>query len=225
VPKLLFWFDNGSLFDVKFLRFLSNAGKFIESQIDNPAVWPKKIYVSRTKWDAARGVVVGEPEFEAYLREQGYTAIYPEALSFREQLTHYAAAERIIFAEGSAMHACVLLPGLKAKVATVLRRGAHESLNRQHSLGFTQEIFSISEVKKHPRFGMKDWSGISYVDYSRVSLSLADIGFVDVPFSRWPEVRGKAEMVAVEKFGTAAAGYPEFDAQAFSAYAATLSAA
>jgi capsular polysaccharide biosynthesis protein len=223
-PRLLFWFDSDGLLEAKFMQFLSHAGKFIDAQVGDASARGKKLYVSRAKWDPARGIVVGEPEFEAYLREQDFVVIYPETLSFREQLIRYAGSERIIFAEGSAMHACVLLPSLKATVAKINRRPGGPFLSRQKYLGFTKEIFSISEVKKHVRFGMKDWSGMSYVDYKQVSQSLLDIGFVDVPFFTWPEIKERAETVAAEKFRAAASHYPEFVAQDFVTFVARLSA-
>jgi hypothetical protein len=73
-------------------------------------------------------------------------------------------------------------------------------------------------VYNHLRFGMKDWSGITYVDYERISKNLLDIGFVNAPFHRWRELRAAAETSAAEKFGRAARAYPEFDGKAFSDY-------
>jgi hypothetical protein len=217
VPKLRFWFGEGG-FDVPFLQFLVKAQKAVEAF----AQGPKKLYVSRTQWDPARGIVVGEADFEAYLEGQGYVAIHPQTMSFREQLAHYAAAEKIIFAEGSALHACVLLPALRAKVAMIHRRPRPPFMAWAGNIGFVHDIFIVSAVHTHRRFGMKEWSGVSYVDYLGVSEGLVAAGFLDAPFANWPERAAAAERDAIARFGAAAATYPEFDPAAFEGYAAKL---
>lgn len=222
VPKLQFWFRRYGLMNRRFLRFLANSERYIVATMRDSASLPKKIYVSRTRWDRARGVVVGEPDFEAFLRENGYTPIYPESLTLRDQLAHYAAADAVIFAEGSALHGCMLLPGLRAKVAVIRRRAGGPSVDQCYLIGFTQLVVHISEVEKHLYFGMKDWSGVAYVDYEKVSQSLVDLGFLESTFTNWSFVRDEAEKLALSQFGAAAASYQQFDRQAYSSFMSTI---
>lgn len=222
VPKLQFWFRQYGFLNPRFLGFLANSERYITATVRQVGPLPKKLYVSRTRWDGARGVVVGEPEFEAFLRGNEYTPIYPETLTLRDQLAHYAAAEAIIFAEGSALHCCMLLPGLRAKVAIIRRRTGGQSVDKGYLIGFTRSIFNIAEVERHLYFGMKDWSGVAYVDYQKVSQSLVDLGFLESTFANWPLLRDDAEILALSQFGAAAAKYPEFDREAYTSFMLTI---
>jgi hypothetical protein len=87
------------------------------------------IYVSRA---GQQSHMAGEPALEDAMRRCGVTVIRPETLPLRHQLRRYLGAERLIFAEGSAMHALQLLGRLPAGIVGIHRRRgfrvAHESL-------------------------------------------------------------------------------------------------
>ena len=222
VPTLQFWFRQYGLLNPRFLSFLAHGERYIAATTQDSASLPKKLYVSRTRWDRARGIVAGEADFEAFLRDHDYTPIYPESMTLRDQLAHYAAAEFIIFAEGSALHSCMMLPGLRAKVAIIRRRAGGDRIEKGYLIGFTRSVFNISEVEKHLYFGMKDWSGVAYVDYERVSRSLVELGFLEATFIQWPVLREAAEKLALTQFGAAAAHYQQFDRDAYSAFMSAL---
>jgi hypothetical protein len=212
VPEQRFWYETPGVQDFQFIEFLSRAQEYIEAGLRTKAPQPKQIYVSRTEWRPVRGVVVGESEFEAFLVKCGYKVIYPETINFREQLEHYAAAESIIFAEGSAIHACMLLPRLAAKVALIKRRKETPPRGavKTSLFGFANELYVVHEVYKYLAFGMPEWSGVSYVNYDNVSRSLASAGFFEAIFDEWDSVKRRAEDLAITRFCKDAADYEEF---------------
>ena len=79
------------------------------------------VYVSRAG-QAMR--FAGEAEIERALVRAGVTTIRPESLPLREQLGTYAAADRLLFAEGSALHGLQLLGRGIGEVHVLRRRPA-----------------------------------------------------------------------------------------------------
>lgn len=77
------------------------------------------VYVSRAgqRWHFA-----GETAVEAALARAGVEVLRPEELPLTEQLRRYATAERLLFAEGSALHGLQLLGRGLGDVDVLLRR-------------------------------------------------------------------------------------------------------
>ena len=77
------------------------------------------VYVSRAgqRWHCA-----GESAIEAALARAGVDILRPETLPLVEQLRRYATADRLIFAEGSALHGLQLLGRGLGDVIVLLRR-------------------------------------------------------------------------------------------------------
>lgn len=138
-----------------------------------------RLYVSRTKF-RGRGAMIGETILEAYLRKNDYQIIFPERLSLSEQLTLYQNAKQIIFADGSAALACVLLPDLRAEVAIIARRRDRD-LDCQTLVdcmsGFGNPPVWIDHVVRQYQFGMPSWDALAEVDWHAVSIDLATYGF------------------------------------------------
>ncbi|WP_108257790.1 glycosyltransferase 61 family protein [Mangrovicoccus ximenensis] len=80
------------------------------------------LYVSRSRLAPDMVRIPGEAYLEDRLAALGVTVIWPETMSFDAQMTAYAKAERIIFAEGSAVHARQHLGHLPQDVAILVRR-------------------------------------------------------------------------------------------------------
>ena len=78
------------------------------------------LYVSRAGMPAR---FAGETYLERALVEAGVHVMRPETLPLLEQIRSYRAAERIIFAEGSAVHVLQLLGHVDADVGVLVRRG------------------------------------------------------------------------------------------------------
>jgi Glycosyl transferase family 2/Glycosyltransferase 61/Methyltransferase domain len=76
------------------------------------------LYVSRA---AQHARMAGEAYLEERLRASGVTVMRPELFSLEEQLRAYAGAERLIFAQGSAVHGVQLLGRHLGHVAVIQR--------------------------------------------------------------------------------------------------------
>ena len=141
-----------------------------------------KIYVSRTKIKYGLGKPIGEKYFEAFLESIGYRIFYPEHYKLNEQLTVYSNAAKVIFCEGSALHACILLPDIKAEIAIISRRKDFKkvvNLITDQFIGFKKDFLWIDEVGRQYQFGLETWSAIAEIDWYKVSYSLSKHKFID----------------------------------------------
>ena len=82
----------------------------------------KRFYISRTQLSSTSRLI-GEKLLEKKLKEFGYQVIYPELISFKQQLDIYASADRLVFCEGSAVHGLEILGKVKARVDLISRGG------------------------------------------------------------------------------------------------------
>jgi hypothetical protein len=82
-----------------------------------------KVYVSRAQLGRKiSGRILGERFLESILGNAGFHVIYPEQLPLRQQLSIYAGARQIVFAEGSALHGRQLLGRIDQSVSVIERR-------------------------------------------------------------------------------------------------------
>jgi hypothetical protein len=79
----------------------------------------ENVFVSRSRFKAH---LAGEIFLERALIECGFRTVYPELLPLEEQLYIYASASRLVFSEGSALHALQLLGSINSTVTVVVRR-------------------------------------------------------------------------------------------------------
>lgn len=82
---------------------------------------PKLVYISRTKLNGNEGGILAEKTLENNLKEEGFSIIHPQEFSIKEQLSIYASAEKLIFAEGSAIHLYALV-AKENQVTFIVRR-------------------------------------------------------------------------------------------------------
>ena len=75
-----------------------------------------------TRAGLADGRIAAEPYLAEALARAGVTVMAPERASLAAQLDAYRRARRIVFSEGSALHALQLLGRLPAEVAVLVRR-------------------------------------------------------------------------------------------------------
>ncbi len=94
--------------------------KRYEANLTGANNYPKKLAIMRSH--IKTGSILGEHHIEKLLAENGYHIFKPEEQHLKEQLLHIAAAEKIVFSEGSAIHLIDLLPPIKADVAILHRR-------------------------------------------------------------------------------------------------------
>ena len=88
-----------------------------------PRLTPSGVtFVTRAGLDHTQGAHAAERYLVACLRELGVRILYPEALSLREQMQHYAQAAHLVFSEGSALHGRQLLGRVDQEIAVLRRR-------------------------------------------------------------------------------------------------------
>jgi hypothetical protein len=90
-------------------------------QVQNDEL-PKKVYVSRSRLSRRQGGILSDQLIDHHMVREGYTVIYPETMSISEQLAIYAAAEKLVFSEGSALHLYALVANAKQSVFVIWRR-------------------------------------------------------------------------------------------------------
>lgn len=175
--------------DSIFLKFV-NSFKF-------PQIIPKgfenadKIYVSRSKIPAGAGKPIGEKFFEEYLLSNGYKIFHPERYSLYQQLSLYSKAKKLIFCDGGALHACILLPKLEAEVAVIARRRDTQYDCREileQFQGYNKNVLWIDAVKEQYQFGLATWDAVSVVDWFQVSVQLQAYSFVKEVFESFNNV-------------------------------------
>jgi capsular polysaccharide biosynthesis protein len=170
-----------------------------------------RIYVSRTGL-GIRASMIGERAFERYLEHEGWTVFHPEDFTLAEQLAVYRRAERLIFAEGSALLGCVLLPELAADVAVVCRRRDPIRSIRVATdclQGYGKAILWIDAVQQQFQFGLDTWDALAAVDWKAVARVLLDHGFVDHEFEMCDE-SPTPPLEPLGEFLRSVAGEPRF---------------
>jgi hypothetical protein len=143
------------------------------------------VYVARLP-ASGRGAQIGERAFADALALDGYAVFRPERHSLVEQLTVYSRAEHVVFAEGSAVLGCVLLPDLTAEVAVVARRRDPVRDVRTATdcfRGYGKDVLWIDAVGRQFSFGLESWDALAEIDWSFVSRALSDAGFVTPAFA------------------------------------------
>jgi hypothetical protein len=78
------------------------------------------VFVSRARWP--KGRFAGESYLDEALTAAGVTVFHPESVDLHAQFQLYRRARRLIFSEGSALHALQLLGRLDAEIVILARR-------------------------------------------------------------------------------------------------------
>lgn len=148
---------------------------------------PRRLYVSRSGL-VNEAQILGEEQIERQMQAEGYRVIRPETLPLRNQLALYAGAERLVFAEGSALHVYALVCRPDQHVFVIWRR-------RETYGGFAAQITS---------FGGPELRGTSHIsavlvpqeapgalarahgiaDFPALAAELRAEGFISAP--TWP---------------------------------------
>ncbi len=82
----------------------------------------EKLYVSRSRLEAAQGSFLGEEILEANLAREGFTILHPQQHSIREQFSYFNGARTILLAEGSAVHLLALTCRPEQRIYIIQRR-------------------------------------------------------------------------------------------------------
>jgi hypothetical protein len=71
----------------------------------------RPIYYSKSQLTSAVGVIVNESEIDDVMRSEGVEVVYPERLSFLEQIKLMASRKNIMGSAGSFLHTSLFCPG------------------------------------------------------------------------------------------------------------------
>ena len=104
------------------------------------------VYVSRAKLPAKLGGFAGEKYLVDILSQLGVAVFYPEDEPLQRQMTIYANAKRLVFAEGSAVHGRQLLGRIHQDIDILQRRlgsqiAAAQIAPRSSRLGYVPASF------------------------------------------------------------------------------------
>lgn len=124
-----------------FLRFLESAGP---DHAPEPGV---RIWLSRSRIDDG-GKTYGMAGLERRLARAGWTILYPEEMTFADQLAALARAERVAGEEGSALHTLIFLRNAhRLRVDILPRFGSLRQTYRTiaEAKGFTQVEHDIGK--------------------------------------------------------------------------------
>ncbi|MCQ8279302.1 glycosyltransferase family 61 protein [Acetobacteraceae bacterium KSS8] len=127
VPEQLTYGDSGFVYGHPFLRSTLAPLRALRSN-DKTLL---KVYVSRSRLDARDGGIIHEKRLDDYFRAEGYSIVYPETLTVRQQFELYNDAQHIIFSEGSALHMYALVARPTQNVYVIWRRERHPQFSWQ----------------------------------------------------------------------------------------------
>ncbi|CAH0187238.1 glycosyltransferase 61 family protein [Roseomonas sp. CECT 9278] len=125
------------------------------------------------------GRCIGEAWIEEHLAAEGYRIFRPEQHSLAEQIAALAGAERIVAAEGSALHLFDLLPPVRARIAVIGRRRGMAIprgclAEKAAALHLIRPPFIIGTLhRRNPRA-----NALTFIDPLEVLGALREAGFI-----------------------------------------------
>jgi capsular polysaccharide biosynthesis protein len=145
----------------------------------------EKVYVSRSRLGAGNGGLIYEELIDEYMQAEGYTVLYPEEMPIRDQLEIYSSAEKLVFADGSAVHLYALVAQPHQSVFVIWRRGKYSIFDWQiktfggpsvQGEACIEELW-VPEKEPSPSYGK------SVLNLGQLSSQLYDGGFISQ--SKW----------------------------------------
>ncbi len=138
-----------------------------------------RLYVSRARLDLANGQFLQESVLEAFLVQQGYRVIHPETLSIAEQMRAYGSAEKLIFADGSAVHLWSLIASPDQQAAMILRRPLDSHIARWfQGLPDVKLDYLDTRMADFSRRGGPSNTSVALLDLQAVCAALRRLGFL-----------------------------------------------
>jgi len=155
-----------------------------------------QIYVSRRRLGPMQGRFLMERLIETNFRRAGYAILHPERLPFMAQVAAYRDVDRIVFAEGSAIHLGIPLLRDDAEVGLLWRgREPHDTMRRfvrACGVANLREFWGINGFVRslppgvqprpeptptvRPRFNPRN--ALTLPDFARIGAQLENTGFI-----------------------------------------------
>lgn len=166
---------NGMLYGHSVMKELVSPLKLIDGG------GSKKIYVSRARLNLNDGGFFCEDLIEKYLLDDGYHVIYPEKMTIQQQLAAYNSAEKIIFAEGSALHLYALVARPEQHVFVVWRRKVATHFEWQiNTFGGPKKIHGVPCIKETYMPPAGEVCARAVIDFERLSEELYEKNFISL---------------------------------------------
>ncbi|UFS65358.1 glycosyltransferase family 61 protein [Paracoccus denitrificans] len=148
-----------------------------------PADNPRKIYISRTKFNG-RGGIVAESVMERNMIRNGYEIMHPEKMALTDQLRYYKSASHILGVDSSAFHIAGMVADPSKNIGFILRRdnNAHESIAAQIQgmIGRDPEIIdALAANWMDPLQDKSNHLSWGEIDHGKLALDLVEKGFID----------------------------------------------
>jgi hypothetical protein len=91
---------------------------------ENTSERRRKVYLSRSELslNSHGNIICCEAEFENYLRIEGFTVIYPEKLTVKEQIQIFCSAKEVVGFLSSAFHTLILCPTFPDRIFYLKRK-------------------------------------------------------------------------------------------------------
>jgi hypothetical protein len=119
-----------------------------------------------------------ETVLEDALARCGYVIIHPQEMPVQDQIGTYAAASRLVFADGSAVHLWSLVARPGQEVAVVLRRPLNTLFGRWfRKLDCPKPVFIDARIADFRRRDEASSRSTALIDLRAVWTRLRDLGF------------------------------------------------
>lgn len=160
----------------------------------------RKLYVTRAQLGMQAGRYACEDHLENLLRAGGYEVFAPEAHDLKTQITTFQSAEKLIFAEGSALHLFAMIRRREQRVAVINRRLALPPLITtqlsDRAGPAIRQIDVIDRIMWPPR--PSDHLAVSTLDFARLRAELLAAELIDptLPWTVPPDDAVEASLQA-----------------------------
>jgi capsular polysaccharide biosynthesis protein len=167
----------------------------------DPALRPvagRRLYVTRRQLGPLAGRFLCEDLLEENLRAAGYEVFAPERASVAEQIAAYRLAERIVAAEGSALHLVAFAADAGARVAAIQRSEPPAYLIVNHLTSFLgPRARFVDAVKRlHLPPTRRSNGAIAALDFAALREALVDWGGLS-PDAPWAEPSAETERASL----------------------------
>ncbi|MDJ0628597.1 MAG: glycosyltransferase 61 family protein [Rhodobacter sp.] len=141
----------------------------------------RAVYVTRCRLGPGNGRFACEDHLERLLQDRGYTIFAPEQHDLKTQVETFQRAERLIFAEGSALHLYALVARPCQNVAVIHRRMELPPLMinqlRDRPGHRVTVVNAVTDVYWPPKAG--DHYSVSVIDFEQVKHALLKARLID----------------------------------------------
>ncbi len=163
-----------------------------------PIVAGSSAYFTRSNLGCAVGRYACEDHLERLLVDQGYRVIAPERSSLAEQISFMRTTEKLIFAEGSALHLFAMVRRPEQSAAVILRRERLPQLIAKQLQSRSGPPVKCIQALKNIFWPpvRSDHLSVSLLDFEYLKTELVYSGFI-ASNARWPSPTDEQELASL----------------------------